>query len=210
MLHCCYNVVTLLLHCCYNVSTLLLHCCFTVATLLLHCRYTLVTLLLHYCYTVATLLLHCCYTVVTLLLHCCYTVVTLLLHCCYTVVTGKPCAGKMTLANSLAKVLGITNIHPDASIAYARSMQNEQNQEALRRLDNGVPLHARHMSTLLQGHMASEQVKFGNLDMNMIIKNTHSYTLKLALASKRIAKTHLLIRNFPCRWLCALTCVGDP
>jgi hypothetical protein len=90
VLHCCYNVITLLSHCCYTVVTLLSHQCYTVVTLLLHCCDTVVTLLLHCCYTVVTLLLHCCYTVVTLLVHHSYTALTLLLHCRYTLLRPIP------------------------------------------------------------------------------------------------------------------------
>jgi hypothetical protein len=44
LLHCCYNVVTLLSHSCYTVITLLLQCFHAVATLLSHCSYTVATL----------------------------------------------------------------------------------------------------------------------------------------------------------------------
>jgi hypothetical protein len=87
LLHCCYNVVTLLARLILLLVGHLTQECYTVVTLLSHCCRTVVTLLSHCCHTVVTLLLHCCYTVLTLYLYGCYTVVILLLYCCYTVVT---------------------------------------------------------------------------------------------------------------------------
>lgn len=74
-------------------------------------------------------------------------------------IIGKPCAGKLTLAQRLASVLGVKNITTDAALEYARASSDANLNELASKVDQGQTPTAQNVSTILQSMLASDPVQ---------------------------------------------------